>query len=66
MIPRPRIRLPIWAVLAIALAAYLVRAFVWKAGDLSPELPGDAIALCALVIGAVLVAWARRWADKNE
>jgi len=48
------------------LAAYLVRAFVWKAGDLSPELPGDIIALVALLIGAGLVAWARTWADKDD
>ncbi len=59
MIPRPRFTLPIWAALAIAGAAYLARSYLWKAGDLRPELPQDAIALVAFVTGIAFVAWAR-------
>jgi len=59
MIPRPRLVLPIWSVLAIAGAAYLVRAYLWKAGDLRPEMPQDAVAFVAFVIGIAFVVWAR-------
>jgi hypothetical protein len=51
--------LPIWGALAIAGAAYLTRAFLWKAGDLRPEMPQDAIALIAFTTGIGFVAWAR-------
>jgi len=59
MIPRPRLVLPIWSAFAIAGAAYLLRAYLWKAGDLRPEMPQDAIALAALVIAVAFVVWAR-------
>jgi len=66
MIPRPHIVLPIRFALAIAGAAYLARAYVWKAGDLSPEMPQDAIALAALGIVLVFVAWARARDSSDE
>jgi hypothetical protein len=59
MIPRPRFTLPIWAALAIAGAAYLIRSYLWKAGDLRPEMPQDAIALVAFATGIAFVTWAR-------
>lgn len=66
MIPRPRIRLPIWASLGLVGAAYLVRAWVWKGGDLSPELPSDGIALGALAVGVAIVAWVRHTNPDTE
>ena len=59
MIPRPRIRLPLWAALLIVVAAYLIRSIVMRRGDFSLDLPGDAIALTTLVIAGAFVAWAR-------
>lgn len=53
---RMRLRIPLWAVLAIAGTAYLARAYGLRRGDLSPDLPGDVVALSALAF-VVLVAW---------
>ncbi len=57
---RPSFRLPLWAAVAIAAAAYTVRS-VSRGGDFTPDLPGDAIAygLLVLVIAAVGLARAR-------
>lgn len=57
---RPRITLPIWAALAIAGAAYLVRSIVIREGDFRPDLPSDAVVLAAFIVVIVLVARARR------
>ncbi len=43
MISRPRFRLPLWAALAIVMAAYALRSLLMRGGDFSPDLPGDAI-----------------------
>lgn len=59
MIPRPHFRLPIWAALAIALAAYLVRAYLWRGGSLAPDLPADAVAFGVLIVALFLVRRAR-------
>lgn len=66
MIPRLRFTLPIWAALAIAGAAYLIRSYLWKNGDLRPEMPQDAVALIAFVTGIVFVAWARSRSRDDE
>ncbi len=59
MIPRPRIRLALWAALLLVAAAFVTRSVVMRGGDFSLDLPGDAIALTALVVAGALVAWAR-------
>lgn len=59
MIPRPSIRIPLWAALAIVGAAYLVRGFALRGGDLSPDMPEDIVAF-ALVAVAVGVVWTAR------
>lgn len=51
-----RLRIPLWAVLAVAGTAYLARAYVLRRGDMSPDMPGDLIAFSALLF-VVLVAW---------
>lgn len=65
MIPRPRFRLPIWVALVLAGIAYLTRAWLWKAGDLAPELPSDAVVAVAFAIGVTVVAWARHNASSE-
>lgn len=59
MLPRPRARLPLTAALALALAAYVARALVWRGGDFSVDLPGDAIAFGSFLVVVLLVAAAR-------
>jgi len=59
VIPRPRIRLPLWAAVLILGAAYVLRALVLRHGDFSLDLPGDAIAFVTLTVGIAFVAWAR-------
>ena len=51
---RPRLRLPLWAAVAIPAAAYLIRAVAW--GSLRPQLPEDAIVFGALAIALTLAA----------
>ncbi len=60
MLPRPRVRIPLWAALAIPGAVYTVRALALRAGDFSPDLPGDAITGALLIAAVVLVGLARR------
>jgi len=66
MIRRPRFRLPIWSAVVLIGAGYLARAWLWKNGDLSPELPSDGVALAALVVGISIVAWMRHSARDDE
>ena len=54
MVLRPRLRLPLWAAVAIPAAAYLVRGIAW--GTLTPQLPEDAVVFGALAIVLVLAA----------
>jgi len=54
MVLRHRLRLPLWAAVAIPAAAYLLRAVAW--GTLAPQLPQDAIVFGALAIVLVLAA----------
>jgi len=51
--------MPLWAALAIVLAAYVVRS-VSRGFDFAPDLPGDAVALISLLVVLVLVGWLRR------
>ncbi|MBS3957619.1 MAG: hypothetical protein KGZ40_08880 [Clostridiales bacterium] len=56
---RPRIRLPLWAAVALPAAAYVVRSLI--RGDFSPDVPEDLLAygLLAFVIAAVALARSR-------
>ena len=65
MLPRPRIRLPIWAALAIVSAAFFLRSLVIRGGDFTVELSD--VAVFALVLAAGLVVWlARRQQAADE
>ena len=57
MLPRPRVRIPLWSAVAIVAAAYLVRSFV--RGSLRPDLPLDAVVVVALAVVVGIVAVAR-------
>jgi uncharacterized membrane protein len=59
VIPRPSFRLPIWGALSVITAAYLVRSLVLRGGDFTPDMPSDAIAAVALLVGVCGVAWVR-------
>jgi hypothetical protein len=64
---RPSFRLPLWAAVAIAAAAYVVRS-VARGGDFTPELPGDAVVyvLLVLVVAAVGLGRARTAHERDE
>lgn len=59
---RPRVRIPLWAAVAIAAAAYLVRSVA--RGSFRPDLPQDAVVFGALLfvlaLGALYGAAQRR------
>lgn len=57
---RPRLKLPLWSVLGLALGTYALRSIVLRGGDFTPDMPSDAIAGVALVVVVGVVAWARR------
>lgn len=50
----PHLRIPLWAAAAIPVAAYVVRSVV--RGTAIPDLPADAIVLCALLVALGLAA----------
>jgi hypothetical protein len=58
VLPRPRFRMPLWAVLAIAIAAYLIRS-AERGFDFGLDMPVDAIVLFALLAVVALVGWVR-------
>lgn len=58
MIPRPTVRLPLWAAFVLAFAAYVVRSAM-RGFDFAPDLPVDGIVFVALVVVVGLVAWVR-------
>lgn len=62
---RPRIRLPLWAFLAIAATGYLARGYLWRGGDMSPDLPSDAVVLVALIV-VVAATWTLRVRSARE
>jgi hypothetical protein len=57
VLPRPRVRIPLWSAVAIVAAAYLVRSFV--RGSLRLDLPLDAVVVVALIIVVGIVAFVR-------
>ncbi|HET6498549.1 MAG TPA: hypothetical protein VFH17_05825 [Coriobacteriia bacterium] len=64
---RPRFRLPIWAAVALVIAAYIGRSAM-RGWDFTPDLPGDIIAygLFLLVVVAVWSARARAARERDE
>ncbi len=58
VLPRPRFRMPLWAAFVVAAAAYAIRSAM-RDFDVTPDLPMDAIVLCALIVVIVLVGWVR-------
>lgn len=55
---RPSFRLPLWAAVAIAAAAYTLRS-ITRGGDFAPDLPGDAVVYGLLILVVAAVALAR-------
>lgn len=49
---QPRLKMPLWAAVALPAAAYLVRSVM--RGTVRPDLPADAVVFGALVIILVL------------
>lgn len=64
---RPSFRLPLWAAVAVAAAAYTVRSIA-RGGDFAPDLPGDAIVygLLLLVVTAVALARSRAAHESDD
>jgi hypothetical protein len=58
MLPRPRLRLPLWAAAAIVAAAYLIRSIL-RGMDFRLEWPADAVALGLFAAIVVMVAYVR-------
>jgi hypothetical protein len=50
--------MPLWAVLAVVVAAYGIRS-ASRGFDFSPDLPGDAMVLVILLVVLALVGWLR-------
>lgn len=50
----PRMRIPLWAAVAIPAAAYAIRSIA--RGTLAPDLPGDAVVMASLTIVLLLAA----------
>ena len=59
MLPRPRIRIPLWLAVAIVVAIYVVRSAV-RGFDFRPDLPADAVIFVLFVIVLAVVAYVRR------
>ncbi len=66
MLPRLRVRIPLWAALTIPVAAYATRSLLLRGGDFSPDLPQDAIVGALVVAAVVLVGVARRTTRDDE
>lgn len=62
---RPRLRIPLWAALAIPGAAYIARSLIIRGGDLRPDLPDDAIIFGSLLL-VVLLVWRVRTQAAQE
>lgn len=61
---QPRLKMPLWAAVAIPAAAYVVRSAV--RGTVAPDLPADAIVFGALVLLLVLAASAGTAARRSD
>ena len=54
----PRFRLPLWAVIALPLAAYLYRS-VARGFDFRPDMPIDLVVLAMFAVIVGLAVWSR-------
>lgn len=63
----PRIRLPLWAALAVPLAAYVYRSYA-RGWDLRLDLPQDLLVLALYALVLTVALWSRRAAaaEKSE
>lgn len=50
----PRMRIPLWAAVAIPAAAYAIRSLA--RGSIAPDLPADAVVLASLAVVLVLAS----------
>jgi len=50
---------PIWAAVAVVVAAYVVRSVVLRGGDFTPDVPGDVIVAATVVVSLGMVAYFR-------
>lgn len=62
---RTRIKMPLWAVLAVAGTAYIARGFLRRGGDLAPDLPGDAVVF-GIVVAVIVMTWVIRVQNAKE
>lgn len=60
----PRLRMPLWAAVAIPTAAYAVRSLL--RGSIAPDMPGDAVVLVSLGIVLALAARYRSAAQRGD
>ncbi len=58
-VPRPKIRLPLWAAVAVAVAAYVFRSVV-RGFDFGLDVPEDLIAFGVFALAIAAVAYSRR------
>lgn len=61
---RPKIKIPLWAAVAIPAAAYLIRS-IGRGFDFRPDIPDDIIAAIVFAIALVIVGAFRRRAPSN-
>lgn len=62
---RPKIKIPLWAAVAIPAAAYLIRS-IGRGFDFRPDIPDDIIAAIVFVIALVIVGVFRRRARSDQ
>jgi len=62
---RPKIKIPLWAAVAIPAAAYLIRS-IGRGFDFRPDIPDDIIAMAVFVIALVIVGVFRRRARSDQ
>ncbi|MBS3974886.1 MAG: hypothetical protein KGZ89_08485 [Actinobacteria bacterium] len=62
---RPKIKIPLWAAVAIPAAAYLIRS-IGRGFDFSPDIPEDIIAAVVFVIALVIVGAFRHRAHSHQ
>ena len=65
MLPRPRVRIPLWVALVVPAAAYAVRSAM-RGFDFRPDLPTDAVALVALLVVVGSAAWVRAEGARDD